>query len=56
VEGLQLVGLHRGLVLVQVRERVLRTVVVRIVIGVDRLGLQTRNGVELLDRRSTEPG
>ena len=56
VEGLQLVRLHRGLVLVQVRERVLRPVVVRIVVGVDRLGLQTRDGVELLDRRSTEPG
>jgi len=56
VEGLQLVRLHRGLVLVQVRERVLRPVVVRIVVGVDRLGLQTRDGVELLDRRGAEPG
>ena len=56
MEGLQLVRLHRGFVLVQVRERILRPVVVRIVVGVDRLGLQTRDGVELLDRRGAEPG
>ena len=37
VEGLELVRLHRRLVLVQVAERVLRAVVVRVVVRVDGL-------------------
>merc|ERR1719272_2279331 len=56
VEGLELVRLHRGLVLVKVRERVLRAVMMGIVVSVDRLGLQPRDGVELLDGRRAEPG
>ena len=56
VEGLQLVGLHRGLVLVQVGERVLGPVVVGIIVGVDGLGLQAGDGVELLDRRGAQAG
>merc|ERR1719171_1418897 len=55
VEGLELVRLHRRLVLVQVAERVLRAVVVRVVVGVDRLRLEAGDGIELLDRRGTEP-
>ena len=56
MEGLQLVRLHRRLVLVQVRERVLGPVVVRIVVGVDGLGLEPGNGVELLDRGRAQAG
>ena len=56
MERLELVRLDGRLVLVQVRERVLRAVVVRVVVRVDGLRLQARDRVELLDRRGTEPG
>lgn len=48
VEGLQLVGLHRGLVFVQVSQGVLGPVVVGIVVRIDRLRLQASDGVEFL--------
>merc|ERR1719213_1605899 len=51
VEGLELVRLHRRLVLVQVAERVLGAVVVGVVVRVDGLRLEAGNRVELLDRR-----
>eukprot|EP00405_Crypthecodinium_cohnii_P052009 CAMPEP_0206599102 /NCGR_PEP_ID=MMETSP0325_2-20121206/44994_1 /ASSEMBLY_ACC=CAM_ASM_000347 /TAXON_ID=2866 /ORGANISM="Crypthecodinium cohnii, Strain Seligo" /LENGTH=165 /DNA_ID=CAMNT_0054110139 /DNA_START=87 /DNA_END=584 /DNA_ORIENTATION=- len=54
MEGLQLVGLNRGLVLVQVSQWVLSSVVVGIVVGIDGLRLEASNGVELLDGSSTE--
>merc|ERR1719428_326884 len=50
VEGLQLVGLHWGLILVQVRQWILGAVVVSIIVRIDGLCLQARNGVKLLDR------
>merc|ERR1719310_301647 len=56
VEGLQLVSLHRSLVFVQVRQWVLRTVVVGIIVGVDGLSLQACDGVKLLDGRGTQAG
>lgn len=40
MKALEFVRLHRSLVGVQVRERVLRTVVVSIIVGIDGLGLQ----------------
>merc|ERR1719399_1362807 len=54
VEGLKLVGLHRRLILVEVREGVLCPVVVRIVVRVDGLSLKARDRVELLDSRRAE--
>mmetsp|Transcript_68621 Transcript_68621/g.196816 ORF Transcript_68621/g.196816 Transcript_68621/m.196816 type:complete len:351 (+) Transcript_68621:138-1190(+) len=54
VERLQLVRLDRRLVLMQVRERVLGAVVVRVVVGVDRLRLQAGDRVELLDGRCAQ--
>merc|ERR1719449_384329 len=56
VEGLELVGRDRGLVLVEVSERVLGAVVVSIIVGVDGLRLETGNGIELLDGSSTKTG
>merc|ERR1719235_809436 len=49
VERLQLVCLDWGFILVQVRKRILCAVVVRIIVSVNGLCLQSRNGVELLD-------
>ena len=54
VEGLQLVRLDGRLVLVQVRQGVLRAVVVRVVVRVDGLRLEARDGVELLDGGRTQ--
>ena len=54
MERLQLVRRHRGLVVVQMRERVLGAVVVGIIVRIDGLGLQARDGIELLDGRGTE--
>jgi len=54
VERLELVGLHRRLVLVHVAERVLSAVVVSVIVRVDGLGLEARNGVKLLDRSRTK--
>ena len=48
VEGLQLVGLHRCLVLVQVRERVLCAIMMRIVVRIDGLCLETCDGIKFL--------
>merc|ERR1719158_1169887 len=54
VEGLQLVSLHRSLVLVQVCQRVLCAVVVGIVVRIDGLSLKTSNGVKFFDRGGTQ--
>merc|ERR1719231_2237545 len=54
MERLQLIGLHGSLVLVQVRKRILRTIMMRVVIGINGLCLQTRNCIELLDRCCSE--
>merc|ERR1719235_2673976 len=51
VEGLELVGLHWRLILVEVRQWVLCAVVMRIIVRVDRLCLEARDRVELLDSR-----
>merc|ERR1719326_158776 len=56
VERFELVRLHWRLVLVQVSERVLSTVVVGIVVGINGLGLKARNSIELLDGCRTEAG
>merc|ERR1719387_1791156 len=55
VERLELVGLDRCLILMEVCQRILCTIVVRVIVGIDGLRLETRNGIELLDRGSTEP-
>mmetsp|Transcript_1296 Transcript_1296/g.4018 ORF Transcript_1296/g.4018 Transcript_1296/m.4018 type:complete len:250 (+) Transcript_1296:51-800(+) len=55
MEGLQLVCLHGRLILMQVRQGVLGTVVVRIIVGVDGLRLQPRDGVKFLDGCCPEP-
>merc|ERR1740117_881827 len=54
VEGLQLVSLDWRLILVQVCKRVLSTVVVRIVVGINGLGLKTCDSIELLNRGSAQ--
>ena len=56
MERLELVGLDWGLVLVQVAEWVLGTVVVSIIVGINGLGLEAGNGIEFLNRGSTETG
>ena len=55
MERLELVRLHRGLVLVQVTERVLGAVVVCIVVRINGLRLEACDRVELLDSRSAKP-
>merc|ERR1719352_22502 len=54
MERLQLVSLHRCFIFVQVCEWVLGTIVMRIIVGIDRLSLQTGNRVKLLDGGSTQ--
>merc|ERR1719263_1639131 len=54
MEGLQLVSLHRCFVFVQVCEWVLGTIVVCIIVSIDRLSFEPGNGVELLDCGRTE--
>jgi len=49
VERLQFIRLHWCFILMEMCKRVLGTVVVRIIVCVDGLSLQARNGVELLD-------
>merc|ERR1719359_2505893 len=49
VERLELVGLHWCLVLVQMRERILRPVVVCIIVGIDGLCFQTCDGIKFLN-------
>merc|ERR1719171_1221262 len=51
VEGLELVGLHRRLILVEVREGVFCPVVMRIVVRINGLSLKARNRVEFFDSR-----
>merc|ERR1712072_1455545 len=54
MEGLELVRRHRDLVVVQMRERVLGAVMMGIIVGVDGLRLEARDGIELLDGRSPQ--
>merc|ERR1719407_180364 len=54
MERLQLVSLHRCFVLVQVCEWVLGTVVMCIIISIDRLSLEPGNCVKLLDCGRTQ--
>merc|ERR1719440_1224908 len=54
VEGLELVGLHWCFVLVQVCKWVLCTVVVRIIVGINCLSLETSYGIKLLDGCGTQ--
>merc|ERR1719478_1384851 len=54
VERLQLVSLHRSFILVQVCEWVLGTVVMCIIVCIDRLSFEPGNSVELLDGGSTQ--
>ena len=51
MEGLELVSLNWGLILVQVRKWVLCAVVMGIIVGIDGLRLKTSDRVKLLDRR-----
>merc|ERR1719321_1658623 len=54
VEGLELVGLHWGLVLVQMGERIFGPVVVCIVVGIDGLRLQACDSIKLLNGSRTQ--
>merc|ERR1719199_788333 len=54
VERFELVCLHWCLVLVEMGKRVLCAVVVSIIVCIDGLSFQARNGIELLDRSRTE--
>merc|ERR1719262_1299562 len=56
VERLELVGFHGSLVLVEVCEWVFRPVMVGIVVSVNGLRLETRDGIKLLDRGRPEAG
>mmetsp|Transcript_66431 Transcript_66431/g.192510 ORF Transcript_66431/g.192510 Transcript_66431/m.192510 type:complete len:237 (+) Transcript_66431:2-712(+) len=56
MERLELVRLNRRLVFVQVGQRILCAVMVRIVVRVDGLRLEPGDGIELLDRRRAEAG
>merc|ERR1719333_1894227 len=56
VERLEFVRLDGRLVLVQVRKWVLCAVVVRIIVSIDCLRLETRDRVELLDRGCAKAG
>merc|ERR1719263_9757 len=51
MERLKLVCLYRCLIFVQVCERILGTIMMRIIVCIDGLGLQPGNGVKLLDGR-----
>merc|ERR1719323_245631 len=54
VEGLELVCLHRCLVLVQVRQGILRSVMVSIIVSVNSLGFKASYRIELLDGSGAE--
>merc|ERR1719352_1545211 len=54
VERLELVGFHRRLVLVEMRQRILCAVMMSIIVGIYSLGLKTRNSIEFLDSGSTQ--
>merc|ERR1719160_780516 len=56
VEGLELVSLDRRLVLVEMGEWILCTIVVRIVVRIDCLRFKACDCVKLLDRCCAEPG
>merc|ERR1719270_2804411 len=49
MERLQLVRLYRGLILMQMGEWVLGTIMMCVVVCIDRLRLQTSYGIELFD-------
>merc|ERR1719191_1073587 len=50
----ELVCLHRSLILMKMGQWILSTVVVGIIVCIDGLRFKACNGIELLDRRSTE--
>merc|ERR1740130_2233795 len=54
MEGLQLVSLDGRLILVQMRKRVLGTIVVRVIVRINGLGLKARDSIEFLDSRSAQ--
>merc|ERR1719198_442350 len=55
VERLELVGLHRSLVLMEMSERILCAIVVGIVVCVNGLRLKASNCIKLLDSRCAQP-
>mmetsp|Transcript_44283 Transcript_44283/g.87401 ORF Transcript_44283/g.87401 Transcript_44283/m.87401 type:complete len:221 (-) Transcript_44283:605-1267(-) len=55
MERFELVRLHRSLIRREMGERILTTEVVRVVVRIDHLSLQSRYGVELLDGGGTQP-
>merc|ERR1719453_682254 len=55
MERFEFVRLDGSLVLVEVRERILCTVMVGIVVGIDGLSFQARDSVEFFDRRRSQP-
>merc|ERR1719387_1241386 len=56
MEALEFIGLHWRLILMEMRKRILCAVMVSIIVRIDGLGLQSRNGIKFLDCRSTKPG
>jgi len=56
MEGLQLVGVNGGLIVVQRVDGVLATEVMGIIVRIDGLGFEARDGVELLNSGRAEAG
>merc|ERR1719321_253507 len=56
MEGLELVSFNRCLILMEVGERILCTIMVCIVVRIDGLCLKACNSIELLDGCCSEPG
>merc|ERR1719321_1988051 len=50
MEGLEFVSLNWCLILVEVRKRILSTIVMSIVVRINRLSFKTRNCIELFNR------
>merc|ERR1740130_1081355 len=55
MEGLELVCLDRGLILVQVGKRILSTIVVRVVVSIDGLSFETSDRIKFFDGGSAQP-
>ena len=55
MERFEFVCLNGCFILMEVRQRVLRAIVVCIIVCIDGLSFKTRNGVELLDGSRAEP-
>merc|ERR1740130_625445 len=55
MEGLELVCLDRGLILVQVGKRILSPIVVRVVVSINGLSFKTSNRIKFFDSGGAQP-